>query len=159
MRHEEPKFLSSLLDGELTAAEKKRVESHLASCAPCRAELASLRDVKRTLSTAPRKSMPGSVSVGIEARLRAMTLPPSTWSGWIRQPHVWSPVCALALAALGMTAWMRALDRDPERFVPLEPLMAAHTRYAAESLVPEDNLVASNYSALSYAEIQDPELE
>jgi anti-sigma factor RsiW len=41
--------LSALVDGELTGTELDRVNGHLASCGPCRAEAAALRLLKREL--------------------------------------------------------------------------------------------------------------
>jgi anti-sigma factor RsiW len=41
--------LSALVDGELDGAERDRVHAHLASCEPCRAEAAELRELKQKL--------------------------------------------------------------------------------------------------------------
>lgn len=41
--------ISALIDGELTGAELDRANAHLAACARCRAEAASLRQLKREL--------------------------------------------------------------------------------------------------------------
>src|ERR1700692_4298796 len=43
--------LSALVDGELDGAERDRVHAHLASCEPCRAEAAELRELKQKLRT------------------------------------------------------------------------------------------------------------
>ena len=39
--------LSALVDGELDAVERARVEAHLDACAACRGLLADLRDLRR----------------------------------------------------------------------------------------------------------------
>jgi anti-sigma factor RsiW len=42
-------YISALIDGELTGAERDRAHAHLAACAECRAEAAALRELKREL--------------------------------------------------------------------------------------------------------------
>jgi hypothetical protein len=65
----------------------------------------------------------------------------------MRRRSFWIPAGAVAAAGLAVGLWMRASASADE--LPLEPLLAAHARYSAELLVPEDNLVAANYSELS----------
>lgn len=149
MRHEEAVLLSAFVDGELNGEELSRVNAHLEACASCREEVRSLRATKRLLAGAPRRAMPPELVAAIEARLDR----PRSSFAWLRglsaAPRYWAPAGALAAAAVLMTVWTHVLDRDPDQYVPLEPLLAAHARYQAESLVPEDNLVAESYSTLS----------
>ena len=159
MIHEDGLVLSCYLDAELSAAETSRVNAHLEACAACRVVLSSLRATKQRLAAAPRRAMPPEVVAAIEARLTGRRLPFAGAPAWLRQPRVWAPASALALACALFSIWIRVVDRAPDQYVPLEPLLAAHSRYTAESLVPEDSLVAANYSALSNAEIQDPDSE
>lgn len=150
MNHEEGGLLlSALVDNELSPQERARIEGHLQACMECRSELASLRRAKALLAAAPRRAMPSELVAAIEARVEGRATSWAWLRGFVSAPRLWAPAGALALAALLMTAWMSLLDRDPDQFVPLEPLLAAHARYTAESLVPEDNLVAASYSALS----------
>jgi hypothetical protein len=60
------------------------------------------------------------------------------------RPAFWVPVGAVAAAMLTVGLWMNQARSADE--LPLEPLLAAHARYSAESLVPEEHLVASAYS-------------
>ncbi|MGH7584649.1 MAG: anti-sigma factor family protein [Gemmatimonadales bacterium] len=53
--HLSPDLLSGFLDDDLTADERSGVETHLASCAECRAELA---DVRRLLAPRRRDWLP-----------------------------------------------------------------------------------------------------
>jgi anti-sigma factor RsiW len=159
MTHEDGLILSAYLDAELPAAQTARVAGHLESCAACRAALASLRDTKQRLAASPRRAMPPELIAAVEARLTGRRVPFGWVSAWLRQPRVWAPASALALAGALFSIWFRVVDRAPDQYVPLEPLLAAHSRYTAESLVPEDSLVAANYSALSNAEIQDPDAD
>lgn len=157
--HEEEFLLSAYLDGELAGSERSRLQSHLVSCRPCRLELESLRDTKSLVASAPRRAMPPELIAGIEGRLSRRP-----WlerlGEWVRLPRVWIPAGAAAALLAGL--WWGMAGENPEREVPLEPLLAAHSRYSAEALVPEDNLVASNYSVqltAYYGEGQDQETE
>ena len=132
--------ISAFLDGALAAPVRARVDAHLTSCSACRHEFESLRHMKLVLSSAPRKNMPAELALSLQTRFVMGAL------GWktLLKPTFWVPVGAVAAAALTVGLWMnRASDADE---IPLEPLLAAHARYSAESLVPEDHLVASAYS-------------
>ncbi|MFN2640909.1 MAG: anti-sigma factor [Actinomycetota bacterium] len=55
--HEELELLSAFLDGELTDAERLRVDAHLPGCAECRATLDALRATLGDLGSLPRIEM------------------------------------------------------------------------------------------------------
>ncbi len=157
--HEENILLSALIDGELAVSEKSRVESHLALCKECREEVESLRFMKSVLAAAPRRAMPPELISDIE---RAAETP-----AWRRLPQLilaprfFMPAGALAALALVASLWVGARREKPEDFIPLEPLMSAHARYSAETLVPQGSLVSSTYSsqltASSDAQDQEPD--
>lgn len=139
--HADGQDVSSYLDGELGPEARARVELHLSSCAECRAELESLRHLKLALSAAPRRPLPADVAVALEARASRRAVP---FLAGLLRPVVWGPAGAVGLAALLVSLWLRSTAAMEE--VPLEPLLAAHARYSAEALMPEENLVAANYS-------------
>jgi len=58
--------LSAYLDGEVTGDQKRRLERHLAVCAECREELASLRDTVMLLRQAPLRPVPRSFALPME---------------------------------------------------------------------------------------------
>ena len=139
--HADGPELSAYLDGALAPESRARVELHMSSCADCRAEVDSLRHMKLALSSAPRKNMPADLALSLERRFVEGARP---WYSGLAKPTRWVPAGALAVAAMSVSLWLRSAATLDE--IPLEPLLAAHARYSAEALVPEDNLVASNYS-------------
>ena len=148
--------ISALLDDALAAPERARADAHLAACAACRHEFESLRHMKLVLSSAPRKNMPAELALALERRLVAGS---PRWRT-VLKPAFWVPFGAVAAAALTVGVWMNQARAADE--LPLEPLLAAHARYSAEALVPEGNLVASNYSDqlnTIYSDAPDSELQ
>ena len=144
--HGEGELISAYLDGELSGEEAGAVQEHISSCPVCREEHASLRTAKSLLARAPRRAMPPELVAQIEGRLMRplwrqvldKLLPPGP---------VMVPAGAFAAAALLAMVWFGARQAAPDQSIPLEPLLAAHSRYTAEALVPATELVAANYSA------------
>lgn len=166
MTHKEELSLSAYLDGELGEQERRDVEAHLAACPACERELASLRFAKAALARAPRRAMPPELIASIEARVESRW----SWLTDLAKPVVLVPAGVLAAAALVVSVWLNVSRSDPDQYVPLAPLLAAHSRYTAEGLVPSNNLVAgaysrqltdyySNYSSTSSDDGSDPNQE
>ncbi|MFA6002692.1 MAG: zf-HC2 domain-containing protein [Elusimicrobiota bacterium] len=144
--HEEYELISAYLDGELSDAESAAVSGHVSSCPSCRAQFQSLRAAKARLAHAPRRALPPALVGQLERRLAR-----PTWGSLLER--LWPPLRVLvpagAFAAAAAAAWFWGSLRAaaPDHAIPLEPLLAAHSRYTAEALVPASELVASNYSA------------
>ena len=154
--HIEGPEISAFLDGALAAPARARADAHLSSCPDCRREFSALRHMKLVLSSSPRKTLPADLALSLERRL--VTAAP--WWRILAKPALWVPAGAVAAAALAVGVWMRQARAADE--LPLEPLLAAHARYSAEALVPQDHLVASNYSdqlTASYEDASDSELQ
>ena len=155
-QHIEGIEISAFLDGALAAPESARVDAHVASCDACRRELNALRHMKLVLSSAPRRTMPADLALSLESRFVSAT----PWWKALAKPALWIPAGAVAAVALAVGLWANKMRVADE--LPFEPLLAAHERYSAESLVPEDNLVAANYSdqmTTLYADAADSELQ
>ena len=155
-QHIEGSELSAFLDGALSAEDRARVDSHVSSCPSCRLELDSLRHMKFVLQSSPRKNLPADLALSLERRF----VHASPWWTNVARPALWVPAGTMAAAALMVGFWLHSTRTVDE--VPLEALLEAHARYSAETLVPEDNLVASNYSdqlPSLYADASDTELE
>lgn len=144
--HGQGELISAYLDAELSEEESLAVQEHVSRCPACREELESLRAAKSLLAHSPRRALPPQLLAEFEERwarpigqgLLERLLPPVRFL---------APAGALAAAALASVVWFGARQASPDQAIPIEPLLAAHSRYTAEALVPASELVASNYSA------------
>jgi Putative zinc-finger len=100
--------LSRYCDGELSAAERQRVDAHLAACAPCRAALEEIQFSANVVRQLKVISAPPSVWNGIDAALFAPTRPRS-----IAFAPRWAFACIVVLAAAGAAYWV-ARDTTPK---------------------------------------------
>lgn len=71
--------LSAYIDGELTAAERSRVERHLAACADCRRDVETLQETVALLRRVPLKPVPRSFA--LPASARAVQARHRRWNG------------------------------------------------------------------------------
>jgi len=58
-------YLGELVDGEITSAERDKVESHLLECGPCDQEFENLKFVRESL----KKALPVSASASLDQRI------------------------------------------------------------------------------------------
>ncbi len=87
--------LPDLLSGRLTAADRRAVEAHVASCADCAAELQLLRDVRQLLGT---RQAPVMDTAAIVAALPRPVVAPTR----SRLPvNAWRMAAAITLMAIG----------------------------------------------------------
>lgn len=130
--------LSALIDGELSDAARERVLAHLAKCADCRREAASLRLLKRRMYTL------GDAAADDQLTWRLLAMAPDggrasgRWAGRDRWPvrprrrRARSLVAAgVAVAGLGLSsaAFVAGGDRPPSgpRIVPaVDVFMVQH---------------------------------
>jgi anti-sigma factor RsiW len=144
--HIDGELISASLDNALSPAERGRVEAHLNACADCRREREGLQKTRKFLASAPRRAMPPELIAALEERLLA----PSRWDrlkSWFALPQMWVPAGALAALALLVGLWAGYQARAARTALSLEALLVAHSRYAAEGLVPHGGLASANFSA------------
>lgn len=67
-----PAHWSQYLEGEFSSAEYRRCETHLESCAACRAELQGLRRVVRACRASARHAVPTGFKASAKRRARAL---------------------------------------------------------------------------------------
>ncbi|MBK3664459.1 anti-sigma factor [Bradyrhizobium diazoefficiens] len=116
-------LLHALLDNELDAGHAREVETHVAGCLACAAELAAQRQMRRVLAdTKLRYTAPASLRARIEASLPQARQQPSRRSV-LRGFAMGSAVSALA--ASGVVAVVLRQD-DQQRI--LSEVVSAHLR-------------------------------
>jgi len=142
--HIQESLINSYADGMLSSADSERVQSHLSECDICNCELQNIRDIKRRLAVLPSHRAPQELI----SRLKKTYLTPSVLTR-IQQSFYfgWKPVSAFALLTLLFGLWFFTKNNVDEDTLSLEPLLAAHSRYEAENLVPGGDMMASNFSA------------
>jgi anti-sigma factor RsiW len=115
-------LLHALIDGELDAGHAREVESHIATCPACAAELAAHREMKRVLAdTKLRYTAPAGLRARIEASLPQQRQP--SRRAVLRGFAMGSAVSALA--ATGLVAIVLRQD-DQQRI--LSEVVSAHLR-------------------------------
>jgi len=144
--HGEGELISAYIDGELSDEETAALREHISSCPACREVHGSLLAAKSLLARAPRRAMPPELVASLEVALKR-PLWKRVLEALMPPTRVLVPAGAFAAAALIAAFWVGARRAAPDSTIPLEPLLAAHSRYTAEALVPASELVASNYSA------------
>lgn len=92
--------LTRYYDGELPPAERKRVESHLASCERCRAALEEIEFSAKLVRQLTAVGAPPSVWHGIDAALAEPHRAAGTHS-----PLRWAAACAVVLVIAGSAYW------------------------------------------------------
>jgi hypothetical protein len=130
-------LLSAYLDGQVTAAERARIEEHLPTCPACQRELNSLRQTVTLLHAMPRVPLPrafilSEVQVGIHRPVSRLAWHRGALSGL-------AAVTAIALVAIVAITLLRQPTRNPSetiaRVVPAAPAPAAQPSAAPTEAV------------------------
>lgn len=141
------RMLSAFLDGELEPGLRPSLQKHLKDCDFCRFELAALGRMKGALAASSRRPLPPDLLEDMESGFG-----PGAWSFWGASGarRVWAPAGAVAAVLLSLGTWLGWRVLSQRGAIPPEPLLAAHSRYKVEGLVPPGDMVASIfYSALA----------
>jgi anti-sigma factor RsiW len=128
--------LSAYVDGELASHEAGELETHLAQCESCRAELERLQSLKSLLGRLPERPVPETLWTSIRAQLDR---PQQSWTavveqwlrGAVRRPAL--AAAALALVAIlvavplvrGRLERLRAAELGPELYIREHALASA----------------------------------
>lgn len=123
--------------GELSSETEERLESHVAACAACQAELDRYRSFLDLLDTRPEPADNDLILAGCRARLRGAieARPAFSWSGlWRLQIPFRVPVGALALVALGFFG----ARFTPERFGGIQAGLGTPVFSSVKSVEPAD---------------------
>lgn len=130
--------LSAYLDDQLSPSTKNAVEAHLASCASCREELESLRNVTFLLDRVPQVPVPRSYTLS-EAPAKRLT-----WSVRYAAPLRYSTaVASLLLLAVVVGDMFTGQESLPSRAVLTGPASQELFDTSAESGPSEAGPVAA----------------
>ncbi len=132
MRHADPGRLSDYLDGELGAAERAELESHVDGCARCRQELGALRSTVGLLRSLPEPEPPASLVADVMARLAKQS--PARAA---RAPSGGTLAITALAAGLAAAALLVDLPQAPQPVpsaAPEGPALRRASRPAAERL-------------------------
>lgn len=94
-------LLSAHLEHDLGEAERAELETHLAACPDCAADLADLRRAVDLLRRLPDPEPPPFLATRVMARIAAGEARVPTWRRWVEQlgaPLVAAPLAAAAAA-------------------------------------------------------------
>ena len=118
-------LLHALIDGELDAGHARDVETHVAACARCAAELRDFRQIRRSMAQQGlRQPAPAALRRRIEALMPAQPARPAPTRRSLLQGFALGSV-ASAAAAAGVMVLMVREDRD-QRI--LGDVISAHLR-------------------------------
>ena len=142
------------LDGRLSAAERARLDQHLAGCAACRAQL----DETRALMGVLEEWKAVEPSAGFDAALRArMEAEKSRSAGWfaLRPAYAAAAVFALLLVVgLSLVQWGSSPSVPPSATLePSPPVQVAQTPAAPASGEEGDLTVLDNRVLLENYEL------
>lgn len=151
--------LSEYLDGELPATERAALETHLASCADCRATLADLRGVVARAQGLEPRPPATNLWPGIHARLtpgqqaRVVRLDRRRFSLTVSQ--LLAASIALVLLS-GGAVWMALNPDRPAELVSSEPLGGPRggEQYASRSVTVQRDAIAKLEEVLARNEGQ-----
>ena len=126
--------LDARLDGELTPDEARDVDQHLATCATCAREYATLRETHRVLSeNLMRYAAPDVLKARIRGALTAAAAAPVTARPTRAMPAWWRQVAAgVVIAVVSSALTFTAVGRSVRNNAATDELLASHLR----SLMP-----------------------
>jgi len=144
-------LLSDYVDGVLSAAEREKLDAHLAECTDCLALVGDLRSVRREARLLPPIEPPEHVWDSIADRIRTRDISDARRSSF----HT-----ALAVAAalvLGVSLWIAIAPREPDRpyiedpealaDMVTEELRAAESHYE-NAITGLEQIIAQNKGSL-----------
>ena len=137
--------LDLYLAGRLDSAEAILLETHVAGCAECAADLAAARAVNPLVGALPRAREPArDLWGGISDRIRRLR-----WGRWVAVPS-WSLAAAavLLVAASAGTTWLAVRQARPVALAPGGSFVATENDYH-RSIADLTNLYARTRDSLA----------
>ncbi|HSL69336.1 MAG TPA: anti-sigma factor [Longimicrobiales bacterium] len=152
MEHLNETLINDYLDGLLGPADQSRVESHVAACSSCRAELDALRLVVAQVHGLPREVAPArDLLADIHQRIDAER--PIDLASW-RHRSLWSLRVPLAAAAMVLVAATFLFTRGFEKGVRAKS-QAASPAASQTTLVHQEQRALEGKYDMAIAELQE----
>ena len=116
-------LLHALLDGELDAGHARELETHIAGCAGCAAQLREFRDLRKSMNPSGLRYMaPASLRARIEGKL------PARAAGANRRSIIQGFVGGAALSAMAASGVLVVVMRQDDDRRVLGEVVSAHLR-------------------------------
>lgn len=150
--------LSEYLDGELSAEERKVVESHLEGCDECRRELQELERAVGHVHSLEEVEPPPWFAQNVMQRVRAEAEPKKGLLRRLFHPlHVKLPAEALAVALVAVAAVyvFNAIRPEVKMKVATEPLAEAPAPVAQDKIAALRDEASAGEQALGWHEAED----
>lgn len=127
--------LSAYLDGELGAAERRAVDSHLRTCPICRRDLAELERVKALLGALPEVEPPAGLLADIRREVQRPAPVLGPWGDWLRaafrRPAVAAAVALLVVLLIALPMAKGRIDRLQAANVGVDVYVREHALLSA----------------------------
>jgi hypothetical protein len=136
MNDETREQLSAYLDGALTEAERRELESRLAASAELRGALEDLRSVSRAVKDLPKEPLPSGFLVRFQARRARGDAPRADWV--FLPPAARPVVAALSVGVVALVIWNKVTVQPDEML--LHPPEAAAVYGSANAPVAQLDL-------------------
>ncbi len=136
------------LDGRLKDGERRKVETHLAACAPCRARVNEFRAVSDLLGEMPSIAASQAFDARMNARIAAEPPRQAWWSLLMPSPRV----AFAASLLLVLVVWTASRPADTDLYPDYAPAnMGANADFRMMKDLPvlEDYDVLSNFEPLT----------
>jgi anti-sigma factor RsiW len=146
LQQNESELLSAYADKELTGDELLHVQERLTASIEWREELERLQKTKKMTTALPLMAAPADLLNFLEEKIQQQVeSKPSRWWSFLLIPdfsNVWAMGSSMAAAAV-LVISIGAYRIHEKAFIPLDPLLEAHTRVQSNSMLHQHVLTAS----------------
>jgi Predicted integral membrane protein (DUF2275)/Putative zinc-finger len=136
------KYLSDFLDESLDVEHSQTVSNHLAACAPCSEEMASLAECQRLVSGLPEVEPPVGFSNRVMAYVREAAPKPSLWERLFSPLRSKIPLQATAVVLIAvLAAYVYQKEKEPlqrESVITVKPESSFVKQEETDKLAPFD---------------------
>lgn len=137
------KRLVAYLDGKLSGAERRQMETHLAACAECQERAAGFQSVWGALDELPVVTPSPAFDVRVRARVQQESGERGFWSWLVPSPRMAFAITALLVASIWLSSF------QPGRIGVTHPAAPGIQNSEADFRMIEDLPVLENYDVVT----------